>query len=84
MSLSILAQLTKDRHSTIASSINCVATMMRLLLPALLLGFGQCEAADVITPVEMQKKMGFGINLGNRLDLWEQSAKEVKEVQIPS
>lgn len=53
--------------------------MLRLLVPAFLLGFGQCEAADVLTPVEMQKKMGFGINLGNRLDLWEQSAKEVKE-----
>jgi endoglucanase len=27
----------------------------------------------------MQKKMGLGINLGNRLDLWQQPAREVEE-----
>jgi len=28
----------------------------------------------------MQQKMGFGINLGNRLDLWAQKPKDVEEV----
>ena len=32
-----------------------------------------------ISPSQMQKHMGLGINLGNRLDLYQQPAREVKE-----
>jgi len=42
------------------------------------------SAPDIITPFEMQRQMGVGINLGNRLDLWEKSAKEVKEAFFDS
>lgn len=36
-------------------------------------------AGSVLSPGEMQKLMGLGINLGNRLDLWEQPNRTVKE-----
>jgi endoglucanase len=35
--------------------------------------------ANVISPAEMQKMMGLGINLGNRIDLWQQDPRKVKE-----
>ena len=35
--------------------------------------------AAAISPSQMQKHMGLGINLGNRLDLYQQPAREVKE-----
>lgn len=36
-------------------------------------------ASEIIAPAEMQQRMGVGINLGNRIDLWQQDAREVKE-----
>lgn len=36
--------------------------------------------AATLTPTEMQKLMGLGINLGNRLDLWDQANRTVEEV----
>lgn len=36
-------------------------------------------AASTLTPAEMQKLMGLGINLGNRLDLWKQPIRTVQE-----
>jgi len=58
--------------------------MMRLSL--VLLGFGlpcavssQQSTTAPLTPVQMQKVMGLGINLGNRLDL--QNNKKLKDVE---
>ena len=40
-----------------------------------------CLAAP-LTPLEMQQRMGLGINLGNRIDLYNTTAREVKESYI--
>ena len=37
------------------------------------------QASAPLTPAEMQKKMGLGINLGNRLDLYQQPNRTVRE-----
>jgi len=37
------------------------------------------SATTPLTPAEMQKLMGFGINLGNRIDLYQQPARPVLE-----
>lgn len=39
-------------------------------------------SADVMTPAEMQEKMGMGINLGNRIDLYGQGRRTIKEYYI--
>jgi len=36
-------------------------------------------ASSSMTPAEMQKAMGLGINLGNRLDLWQQPNRTIRE-----
>merc|ERR1719230_195087 len=51
-------------------ALSCVAVL-----------FDQGVIAEVITPYEMQKKMGLGINLGNRLDIWEQKKPKTVEEQ---
>lgn len=52
---------------------------MRVIFRSLAGLFALGNGEDVVGPAEMQKRMGVGINLGNRVDLWEQSPKEVKE-----
>merc|ERR1719326_1702106 len=50
-----------------------------MLFPLALLSLASCASAtSALTPLQMQKVMGFGINLGNRLDL--ANNKKVKDV----
>lgn len=49
------------------------------LLTVLVAVVASSIAADVLTPVEIQKLMGLGINLGNRIDLYQQPARPVLE-----
>merc|ERR1719224_232954 len=51
---------------------------MRILLLTSYLAL-QHILASGMTPLEVQKAMGLGINLGNRIDLWEQDPFTVKE-----
>ena len=48
---------------------------MRVL--AFLCAATACLAAP-LTPLEMQQRMGLGINLGNRIDLYNTTAREVR------
>ena len=48
------------------------------VLALAVLHVGRCVAVP-ISPAEMQKRMGLGINLGNRLDLYDQPVRPVNQ-----
>jgi endoglucanase len=53
--------------------------MLKYIIPYLFFNAASASNDQTLTPVEMQKLMGLGINLGNRLDLWQQPNRTVQE-----
>ena len=49
------------------------------MLPLILEVALGAPTSDVLTPTQMQQQVGLGINLGNRIDLYQQPARPVKE-----
>jgi len=64
------------KFADLAMAMSLSRSCRAISLASALLGV---SGVDVISPSEMQKLMGLGINLGNRVDLYEQAAREVNE-----